>query len=91
MNAAMTTIASTVYRGIKRRRIRAAPTDFPVVQGRLGIEQARRRNISDILITCDDDNIGSCRIIEANGGILQDKIDNGRGVLTRRYWIYADS
>jgi protein TorT len=31
-----------VYRGIKRRRIQAAPTDFPVVQGRLGIEQAVR-------------------------------------------------
>ena len=29
-----------VYRGIKRQRIQAAPTDFPVVQGRLGIEQA---------------------------------------------------
>ncbi len=56
---------------------------------RLGIEQARKRQIGDILITCDDDNIGSCRIIEANGGVLRDKIDNGRGVLTRRYWIYA--
>ena len=31
-----------VYRGIKRRRIEAAPTDFPVIQGRLGIEQAVR-------------------------------------------------
>ena len=31
-----------VYRGIKRKRIQAAPTDFPVVQGRLGIEQAVR-------------------------------------------------
>ena len=31
-----------VYRGIKRKRIEAAPTDFPVVQGRLGIEQAVR-------------------------------------------------
>ena len=56
---------------------------------RLGIEQARRRQIGDILITCDDDNIGSWKIIEANGGILEDKIDNKRGVLTRRYWIYA--
>lgn len=56
---------------------------------RLGIEQARKRQIGDILITCDDDNIGSCKIIEANGGVLRDKIDNGRGVLTRRYWIYA--
>jgi len=31
-----------VYRGIKRQRIIAAPTDFPVMQGRLGIEQAVR-------------------------------------------------
>jgi len=31
-----------VYRGLKRERILAAPTDFPVKQGRLGIEQAVR-------------------------------------------------
>ncbi|MBC8269059.1 MAG: TMAO reductase system periplasmic protein TorT [Rhodospirillaceae bacterium] len=31
-----------VYRGIKRGKILAAPTDFAVVQGRLGIEQAVR-------------------------------------------------
>lgn len=31
-----------VYRGLKRGRILAAPTDFPVVQGRLGVEQAVR-------------------------------------------------
>lgn len=31
-----------VYRGLKRGRILAAPTDFPVVQGELGIEQAVR-------------------------------------------------
>ena len=54
-----------------------------------GIEQARQLGIGDILITCDDDNIGSAKIIEANGGILRDQIDNGRGVLTRRYWIRA--
>ena len=57
---------------------------------RLGIEEARRCNIGDILITCDDDNIGSCKIIEANDGVLLDKIDAGRQVLTRRYWIYAE-
>lgn len=56
---------------------------------RLGIEQARLLGIGDILITCDDDNIGSAKIIEANGGVLQDLIDNKRGVLTRRYWIRA--
>ena len=31
-----------IYRGIKRGRIMAAPTDFPVLQGRLGIDQAVR-------------------------------------------------
>lgn len=43
-----------------------------------------------VLITCDDDNIGSRRIIEANGGVLENKVVNviDRGtILTRRYWI----
>ena len=43
-----------------------------------------------ILITCDDDNIGSYKIIEANGGILENKVENeedGEIFLTRRYWI----
>ena len=56
---------------------------------KLGIDKARTRGIGDILITCDDDNIASIKIIEANGGQLQDRLDNGRGVLTRRYWIRA--
>jgi len=56
---------------------------------RLGIEEARKLGIGDILITCDDDNIASCKVIEANGGRLQDKIDNDQAVLTRRYWIVA--
>lgn len=58
---------------------------------KLAIAQARRLGIADILITCDDDNIGSWKIIEANGGTLLDKIDNQRDALTRRYWIYAES
>ena len=43
-----------------------------------------------ILITCDDDNIGSYKIIEANGGILENKVENedcGEKFITRRYWI----
>ncbi len=58
---------------------------------RLGIEEARRRGIMDILITCDDDNIGSRKIIEANGGLLADKVDNHRAALTRRYWIRSQA
>ncbi len=54
----------------------------------LGIIEARKLGITEILITCDDNNIGSQKIIEANGGILKDKVDNNRAVLSRRYWIY---
>lgn len=44
----------------------------------------------NILITCDDDNIASAKIIEANGGVLENKVINelnGKEILTRRYWI----
>jgi len=46
--------------------------------------------IGRILVTCDDDIVGSARVIEKNGGVLQDKIANlvgGSLVCTRRYWI----
>lgn len=46
--------------------------------------------LEKVLITCSDNNSGSARIIEKNGGLLQDKIVNvinGVKRLTRRYWI----
>jgi predicted acetyltransferase len=45
-----------------------------VVAGDLGIERA--------LVTCDDDNVASRRVIERNGGVLEDERD---GKL--RYWV----
>lgn len=44
----------------------------------------------EILMTCDDDNVGSYKIIEANGGQLENKVEDedcGEKFLTRRYWI----
>lgn len=32
--------------------------------------------LTKALVTCNDENIGSARVIEKNGGILQDKIEN---------------
>lgn len=46
--------------------------------------------LSRVLITCDDDNVGSQKVIESNGGRLENKVVNelDRGtVVTRRYWI----
>jgi predicted acetyltransferase len=34
----------------------------------LGLEEAKKMGIKDIVITCDVDNIASSKIIEANGG-----------------------
>ena len=57
----------------------------------LGLDKAKELIKEDkVLITCDDDNIGSFKIIEKNGGILEDKVintDAGETFLTRRYWI----
>lgn len=61
--------------------------NYGTLQLQLALPEVWELGIKRALITCDDDNIGSQRIIEANGGILQDKVDNGRASLTRRYWI----
>ena len=60
---------------------------YGTLQCKLGIEKAREIGIQRILITCDDNNTGSYKIIEANGGVLWDKVNNGREFKTRRYWI----
>jgi len=54
----------------------------------LGLEEARRRRLRRVLVTAHEWNIGSWRIIEANGGALESTIEdiNGGGLL-RRYWI----
>ncbi|MBB5893968.1 GNAT family N-acetyltransferase [Kutzneria kofuensis] len=46
------------------------------------LPKARELGIDRALITCDEDNIGSRRVIEANGGVLEFA---GDGI--RRYWL----
>lgn len=43
--------------------------------------------ISSVLLTCDDDNIGSAAVIERCGGILESVGPDENGVLFRRYWV----
>lgn len=57
---------------------------------RLALDRAREMGLTRVLITCDDENIASARVIEKNGGLLEDVIENdiaGTKVRTRRYWI----
>ena len=44
--------------------------------------------LTRVLVTCDDDNVGSIRTIEKNGGVLEGIVtDPGRDKPKRRYWI----
>jgi predicted acetyltransferase len=50
------------------------------------LPEARVLGLRRVLVTCGDDNIGSARSIERNGGVLEDVRTTGAGV-KRRYWI----
>ena len=48
----------------------------------LTLERAREIGLDRVLITCDEDNIGSARTIESQGGVFESVL-HGK----RRYWI----
>jgi predicted acetyltransferase len=50
------------------------------------LPEARALGLDRVLVTCDDDNIGSARSIERNGGVLEDVRSTDAGI-KRRYWI----
>jgi predicted acetyltransferase len=54
---------------------------------RQSLERVRARGVDRVLVTCDDDNVGSATVIERAGGILENLVDNASGTQTRRYWI----
>jgi len=56
---------------------------------RQSVEIARERfGIRPVLVTCDDDNVGSIRTIEKNGGRLENVITGpDLAKPKRRYWI----
>ena len=50
----------------------------------------RRLRIAPLLVTCDDDSIGSIRAIERNGGVLENVVTGpDLDKPKRRYWIDA--
>ncbi len=52
----------------------------------LALSKAQTLGLSRVLITCSNKNIHSQKIIEKNGGVLQD-IHDVQGEMVRRYWI----
>jgi predicted acetyltransferase len=58
---------------------------------RLGLEKARERGMSSVLLTCNETNTGSRKIIEANGGQFENAvIVEGQTDKQLRYWIHLD-
>jgi len=49
---------------------------------RLALPRAHDLGIDPALLTCDETNVGSARVIEAAGGVLED-VRSGK----RRYWV----
>jgi predicted acetyltransferase len=48
---------------------------------------ARAEGVDRVLVTCDDDNVGSATVIERCGGVLDSKGEASDGTPIRRYWI----
>ena len=48
---------------------------------------ARAEGVERVLVTCDDDNAASAKIIERLGGLLEDVRQGHDGIPKRRYWI----
>ena len=55
----------------------------------LALEKTKEMGISPVLITCNDDNLASARVIEKNGFVMENKVTvskDGKDVIKRRYW-----
>jgi predicted acetyltransferase len=58
---------------------------------KLALPEAHRLGINPALVVCDATNIASRKIIEGNGGVLRDQVDQGEGrPLKLRFWVPTD-
>lgn len=54
----------------------------------LSLPKAKELRITKVLVTCNETNLGSKKIIEANGGVLENTVAMGEGKPRKlRYWI----
>jgi len=60
---------------------------YATEQLRLALEICKTMGIGPVLITCHKDNIASARVIQNNGGVLEDERVSREGKVFQRYWI----
>ena len=51
------------------------------------LDITRELGLKKVLVTCDETNIASGKVIERNGGILENIINDADGKKVKRYWI----
>jgi predicted acetyltransferase len=55
---------------------------------RLGLQKARQLGLTRVLVTCDENNIASQKVIVYNGGQLENSVAvEGSHIPKLRYWI----
>ena len=58
---------------------------------KLMLEECKKINFEKVLICCDKENLGSSKTIIANGGILENEVEDTVGLtksgIIQRYWI----
>lgn len=55
---------------------------------KLDLEKCKLLNITKVLVTCREENIGSAKVIEKNGGIYENSLKNEKeNKIYKRYWI----
>jgi len=62
---------------------------FATMMLSVSLEYCRKElSLEKVLVTCDEDNLASIRVIEKCGGILENRYISNDGLeLKRRYWI----
>lgn len=71
------------YAVVPERRRRGYATEML----RQGLATIRDIGVARVLITCDDDNEGSARVIESCGGVFESIVTSYDGRSVRRYWV----
>jgi len=51
------------------------------------LEKCKELGMHQVLVTCDEDNIGSAKVIVNNGGTEEDLFVTEEGLMKRRFWI----
>lgn len=52
-----------------------------------GLEKAKELGLEKVLVTCDVDNVASNKVIQKNGGVLEDTRRINEQIVKNRYWI----